>query len=101
MKEENQLIISNFRKGIISIFSLLVVVSATQLLLSDTVEITGYFFVLSGVFLQTFLSGIILYRYILRKTITEIKNIYVTSVLIGLLVLVISTGVFNVLQKFF
>jgi peptidoglycan/LPS O-acetylase OafA/YrhL len=99
MKDENQLFLKNFRRGMISIFSLLVIIPALQLILSEPTDTTGYLFILSGIFLQTFLSGIILYWYLLRNKTSEIKNIYITSIVIGLLVFLISNGIFSFIKE--
>jgi hypothetical protein len=91
MQDVNQLFQKNFRKGLLGIVTPILPFFSFWLLMTESEEITGLLFLLSGIFFTIFISGCILY-FKLEKSIKkeeEIKNIYVSGLVISVFVFIV------------
>jgi len=91
MQDVNQVFQKNFRRGLWGIVTPILPFFCFWLLMTESEEITGLLFLLSGIFFTIFISGFILY-FNLEKSIKkeeEIKNVYVTGLMTSVFVFII------------
>jgi hypothetical protein len=98
--EKDNLFSKNFRKGIISIAAINVLLLLFLIISSNSIDITGYLFIISGMLLNTFISGRILFRYLEKNINREIKNVIIVSLIIYVIIFVISYTIFEICLTF-
>lgn len=98
--EKDNLFSKNFRRGIISIVANNVLLLLFLILTLKSIGITEYLFIISGMLLNIFISGQILFRYLEMNINKEIKNVTIVSLFINIIILFISYAIFEISLRF-
>ena len=98
--EKDNMFSKNFRLGIISIVAISVLVFLFFIITLKSIGITGYLFIISGILMTIFISGQILYRYLVTNMNKTIKNVIIVSLFIHIVVLFITHAIFDISLKF-